>query len=164
MGLLFCRCPLLARILRDVILCRPSVNVLMELTDLLFSLGKYCSIMATLCHGSGKHCSTFLLIAICRQWNESSEAFASVQMSFCCPGIENLNCRVLLHWWLGFISRVMLFVLKKCMCGGWTDWCIINVLVLYFRGASFKSLLGPWQSDRFFLVSLSSCSECHNTT
>ncbi|XP_023709540.1 uncharacterized protein LOC111865601 isoform X2 [Cryptotermes secundus] len=47
------RCPLLAKILQDLLLCRPSVNVLMELTELLFSLGKYCSIMATLCHGTG---------------------------------------------------------------------------------------------------------------
>jgi hypothetical protein len=164
MGLLFCRCPLLARILRDVILCRPSVNVLMELTDLLFSLGKYCSVMATLCCDTGKRCSAFLLIGICRQWNESSEAFASVQMNFCCAGIENLNCLVLLHWWLGFILSLMLFVLKKCVCGDWTDWCITNVLVFYFRDAWFKSLQGPRLSDRFFMVSLSPCSKSHYTT
>jgi hypothetical protein len=72
MGLLFCRCPLLASLLQDVILCRPSVTVLMELTDLLFSLGKYQSIMATLCRGTGKYITTFVLVAISRQWNECS--------------------------------------------------------------------------------------------
>jgi hypothetical protein len=68
MGLPFCRCPLLGRILRDVILCRPSVNVLMELTDLLFSLGKYRNIMETLCRGTGENSSSAsLLIGIRRQ-------------------------------------------------------------------------------------------------
>ncbi|XP_021934432.1 uncharacterized protein LOC110836976 isoform X1 [Zootermopsis nevadensis] len=47
------RCPVLARIVREMILCRPSVDVLMELTDLLFSLGEYRSIMETLCRGTG---------------------------------------------------------------------------------------------------------------
>ncbi|XP_069678675.1 uncharacterized protein [Periplaneta americana] len=40
-------------IVKQVILCRPCVNVLMELTDLLFSLGKYRIVMDSLCTGNG---------------------------------------------------------------------------------------------------------------
>lgn len=105
--LLYWRCPVLARIMRDMILCRPSVNVLMELTDLLFSLGKYHSVMATLCHGTGKQFPALLFwfIPLCFSVSSTNENV---------PSITTLQCHIIQRYMLWFTwSIIRCFLLQQ---------------------------------------------------